>query len=162
MTQQILTSLSKLQDIKVISYTSVKKYQDSQKSLPQIAEELDVANILEGSVSKFGQNIRVQAQLIRANDDAHLWAEKYDYEYNIERLFTIYDNISEKIAGSLLTNLSSDASAKLKGIRPTDMEAYELYLKGHFYHNEFLKTGERKFFNPIEDLLHQAIQNHLI
>ena len=158
MTQQILTSLSKLPDIKIISYTSVKKYQNSQKSLPQIAAELGVDNILEGSVSKFGERIRVQAQLIRANDDAHLWAEKYDYEFNIERLFTIYDDISEKIAGALLRNLSSDTSTKIKGIKPTDMDAYELYLKGSFYHNEFLLSAESKHFKLTEEYLLQAIQ----
>ncbi len=158
MTGQILTGLSKLQSMKVISHTSVKKYQNTIKTIPEIGRELEVKNILEGSVSKFGNRIRVQVQLIQAQEDAHLWAENYDYEYDLQHLFMIYDDISEKIVGALLNNLSPETIDQLKGTQPKNIEAYDYYIKGRFYHNEqVFPNPTRENVQLAEAMLKKAI-----
>ncbi len=136
MTKQVLSSLSKLHKMKVISHKTVRKYQDSEKTIPEIGQELEVENILLGSVSKFSDRIRIQVQLINVRDDAHIWAENYDYVYDIEKLFAVYDDISEKITESLLQNITAGTNLKADGLKPVNTYSYELYLKGQLYHSD--------------------------
>ncbi len=159
MTKQVLGSLSKLHKMKVISHTTVKKYQNSEKTIPEIGQELAVENILLGSVSKFGDRIRIQVQLINTRDDAHIWAENYDYEYDIEKLFAVYDDISAKLTEALLQKITPGTNLNTDGIKPANTYAYELYLKGQLYHSDkFMNSYDKNDFKIAEEFLKQAIE----
>jgi len=135
-TEQILTNIGNLKKLKVIGRTSVVKYKNTDKNISQIGEELNVENILEGSASKIGNRVRIHAQLIRSEDESHLWSRHYDYEYQIDSIFAIYDDISEKIASSLIVNLSTANVADFHSEKPNNVEAWESYLKGKYFHLE--------------------------
>jgi TolB-like protein/class 3 adenylate cyclase/Flp pilus assembly protein TadD len=133
MTEQIISNLAKLHRLKVISRTSIMKFKNTNKTIPEIGKELNVAYVLEGSVRKFGDSIRVTAQLIGAEDDFHLWTKDYDREY--EKLFDVQDEVSEAIATNILSNLSPEEKNFIKTNRPSNAEAYDLYLQGRYYWN---------------------------
>ena len=123
----ILTALSKISELKVISRSSVMRYRESKRDLRQIAQELDVANLLEGSVRRVGTEIRVTAQLIDGRTDTHLWAEHYDRKTS--DVFAIQSEIAENIAAQLRAKLSPAEKAAIS-TRPTDdMEAFDLFLQ---------------------------------
>src|SRR5207248_9282274 len=123
----ILTALSKISELKVISRSSVMRYRDSKRDLPQIARELDVANVLEGSVRRVGDEIRVTAQLIDARTDTHLWAEHYDRK--MSDVFAIQSEIAANIVSQLRAALSPTEKAAI-AVRPTDdLEAFDLFLQ---------------------------------
>jgi TolB-like protein/Tfp pilus assembly protein PilF len=134
---EILTRLAKVADLKVISRTSTQHFKSSPDNLPQIAKQLGVANILEGSVQKAADQVRVNVQLINATSDAHLWAETYDRK--LTDIFGVESDIAKTIADALQARLTgSEKTAIAK--RPTaNNEAYELYLKGRFFWNK--RTG---------------------
>src|SRR6202045_2150925 len=123
----ILTALSKIADLKVISRGSVMKYRDNKRNVRDIAGELNVANVLEGSVRRAGDEIRVTAQLIDARTDAHLWAEHYDRK--TADVFAIQSEVAENIATQLRAALSPAEKAAIS-VRPTsDLEAFDLFLQ---------------------------------
>ena len=128
---EILTRLAKVADLKVIARTSTQKFKSSPENLPDIATQLGVANILEGSVQKVNDQVRVNVQLISAMTNAHLWAEIYDRK--LTDIFAVESDIAKTIADQLqakLTGSEKDAMSK----KPTENpEAYELYLKGRFF-----------------------------
>jgi len=134
---EILARLSKIADLKVISRTSTQKYKSAPINLREIAQQLGVANILEGSVQKSGDAVRVNVQLINALNDAHLWAEIYDRK--LTDIFAVESDIAKTIADTLQAKLTgSEKTAIAK--RPTvNSEAYELYLKGRYFWNK--RTG---------------------
>ena len=135
--EEILTRLAKIADLKVISRTSTQHFKSSPDNLPQIAKQLGVANILEGSVQKVSDQVRVNVQLINATTDAHLWAESFDRK--LTDIFAVESDIATTIAETLQAKLTgSEKTAIAK--RPTaNTEAYELYLKGRFFWNK--RTG---------------------
>jgi TolB-like protein/Tfp pilus assembly protein PilF len=125
---EILTRLAKIGDLKVISRTSTQRYTTSPDDLPKIAQQLGVAHMLEGSVQKAGEQVRVTVQLIRAASDSHLWAETYDRK--LTDIFAVESEVAEKIAHSLQLQLSG-AEKEAVSAKPTDNpEAYEDYLRG--------------------------------
>ena len=128
MTEDILTHLAKLKDLHVISRTSVMKYKDTEKSIPDIAKELGVSFILEGSIRKYGDKVRVTAQLIEATNDEHLWAENYDR--TLTDIFKIQTEVSEHIADALELNLSLEEQQGITQIPTDNIEAYKLFLLG--------------------------------
>jgi len=134
---EILTRLAKIADLKVISRTSTQKYKSAPDNLREIAKQLAVANILEGSVQTAADKVRVNVQLINATTDAHLWAETYDRK--LTDIFGVESDIAKTIAEALQATLTgSEKTAIAK--RPTaNSEAYELYLKGRFFWNK--RTG---------------------
>jgi TolB-like protein/Tfp pilus assembly protein PilF len=158
MTEQILTNLSKFNKLKVIGRTSVMKFKNTQKTLPEIGKELSVTHILEGSIRKYRNSIRVTAQLINTEDGSHLWAEDYDRE--LENIFAIQDDISEMISGVLLQKLSVEEMREVKSQKPRNIEAWEYYLKGKYFHmNKFLgATQSMDDFNTSELMLKKAIE----
>jgi tetratricopeptide (TPR) repeat protein len=116
--------------MKVISRTSVMEYRDTIKKIPQIAQELGVANILEGGIQRSGNQVRINVQLIDAATDEHLWAEIYDRELTAENLFAVQSEITIMIADALQTELSTDEQIRIDA-RPTDnLQAYEAYMRG--------------------------------
>jgi TolB-like protein/Flp pilus assembly protein TadD len=135
---EILTRLSKIADLKVISRTSTQHYKSAPENLPEIGRQLRVAHIVEGSVQKSGDSIRVNVQLLKAADDSHLWADTYDRK--LTDIFAVESDVAKSIADTLQAKLSSSAKQVLAS-RPTDNpEAHELYLKGRYFWNR--RTGE--------------------
>jgi len=134
---EILTRLAKVADLKVISHTSTQRYKSSPDNLPQIAKELGVANILEGSVQKSQDQVRVNVQLINAATDAHLWADSFDRK--LIDIFAVESEIAAKIADILKAKLTG-AEQHAISMQPTrNTEAYQLYLKGRYFWNK--RTG---------------------
>jgi len=125
---EILTRLSKIADLKVISRTSTRHYKSAPENLPEIARQLGVAHILEGSVQKSGDGVRVNVQLIKAANDSHLWAETYDRK--LTDIFSVESEIAKGIAESLQAKLTSREEQAL-AVKPTNNpEAYDAYLRG--------------------------------
>src|SRR5438105_7226580 len=148
---EILTRLAKVADLKVISRTSTQHFKSAPDNLPQIGKQLGVANILEGSVQKANDQVRVNVQLINAITDAHLWADTYDRK--LTDIFVIESDIAKTIADTLQAKLSRSAEHVLAS-RPTENpEAHELYLKGRYFWNR--RTGEN--LKKAADYFQQAI-----
>ena len=126
----LLTQLAKIRDLTVISRTSMMRYRDTEKTIPQIAKELGVAMILEGGVQRAGTRIRINAQLIEAATDAHLWSETYDREMTVENLFDIQSEITREIVNAVQGQLSGAAREALIKAPTDNLEAYQAYLLG--------------------------------
>jgi len=129
---QILTKLASIADLKVISRTSTAKYKSKPEDLKIVAQQLGVANVLEGTVQKAADKVRINVQLIDAHADSHLWAKTYDRD--LQDIFAVESEVAQEIADSLQAKLSP-AEAKTVASAPTkDTEAYDLFLKGEFEH----------------------------
>ena len=127
-TELIIANLAKINDLIVISRTSVIQYKNSTKTLKDIGKELGVANILEGSLHRVGDKIRIVAQLIDTNTDQHLWAE--NYEGTVNDIFTIQANVANKIAKALQANVTSVEKKRISSKMTNNPEAYQLYSMG--------------------------------
>jgi TolB-like protein/Flp pilus assembly protein TadD len=145
---EILTRLAKVADLKVISRTSTQGFKSVPENLPQIAKQLGVAHILEGSVQKSEDRVRVNVQLINAATDAHLWAESFDRK--LTDIFAVESEIAKNIADKLQARLTGSEEHAMAA-RPTEnTEAYQLYLKGRFFWNKRTGDGLKKaldYFN---------------
>jgi TolB-like protein/Tfp pilus assembly protein PilF len=141
MTEALITSLARISALKVISRTSVMPYKGSTKSLPQIAAELGVKTVLEGSVLKAGTRVRITAQLIEARTDRHLWAEEYDRD--LTDILALHSEVSQAIAKEVNASLTPEEEAGLKDAKPVHPEAYQLYLRGLQKMNLWEKQGLR-------------------
>jgi TolB-like protein/Flp pilus assembly protein TadD len=148
---EILTRLAKVADLKVISRTSTQHFKSTPENLPDIARQLGVMNILEGSVQRSNDQVRVNVQLINALTDAHLWADMYDRK--LTDIFTVESDIAKAIADTLQAKLTGSEERALSA-RPTEnQEAYQLYLQGRFFWNKRNAPDLRKSV----DCFHQAI-----
>jgi TolB-like protein/Flp pilus assembly protein TadD len=128
---EVLAQLSKIRELKVISRTSVMGYpRGNRPSLPKIAAELGVANILEGSVRLAGNRVRITTQLIEAESDAHLWTETYDRELTAANIFAIQSEIAATVADALRAALSPEEQDRLASVPTENLAAYEAYLLG--------------------------------
>ncbi len=128
MQDEILARLSKIADLKVISRTSTQKYKSAPDNLREIAKQLGVGNVLEGSVQKSGDAVRVNVQLINALNDAHLWGDVY--ERKLTDIFAVESDIAKTIADTLQAKLTGAEKQLIAAQPTTDLTAYELYLKG--------------------------------
>jgi TolB-like protein/Tfp pilus assembly protein PilF len=135
--EEILTRLAKVADLKVISHTSTERYKSSPNDLPQIAKQLGVANILEGSVQKSQDQVRVNVQLIKAATDAHLWGESFDRK--LIDIFGVESEIATKVADTLQAKLTGAEKHAISAQPTQNTEAYQLYLKGRYFWNK--RTG---------------------
>jgi TolB-like protein/class 3 adenylate cyclase len=126
-TEDIITQLSKMADLKVISRTSVMEYKNNKKNLKKIAEDLGVATILEGSVRKEGDKVRITAQLINANTDKHIWAETYDR--NASEVFAIQSEVAQQIANKLNVKLTTEEGKRIIEKATDNVQAYDEYLR---------------------------------
>jgi TolB-like protein/class 3 adenylate cyclase/Flp pilus assembly protein TadD len=133
---EILTRLSKIADLKVISRTSTQHYKSAPENLPEIAKQLGVAHILEGSVQKIGDVVRVNAQLIKAASDSHLWADTFDR--NLTDIFSVESEVARAIADQLRAKLSGREEQEIAEKPTGNPEAYDTYLRGLAY---TLKAG---------------------
>jgi TolB-like protein/Tfp pilus assembly protein PilF len=134
---EILTRLAKVADLKVISRTSTQRFKSAPSDLRDIAKQLGVANILEGSVQKANDQVRVNVQLINALTDAHLWADTYDRK--LLDIFLVESDIAKTIADTLQAKLSGSEKTAISKKPTANPEAYELYLKARFFWNK--RTG---------------------
>ena len=135
---EILTRLSKIADLKVISRTSTQQYQSKPRNLTEIAKQLGVANILEGSVQKAADQVRVNVQLVNAQTDSHLWAETYDRK--MTDIFGVESEIAKGIAESLQAKLTGREEQAL-AVKPTNNpEAYDAYLRGLAFQARFFSS----------------------
>src|SRR5438128_1438226 len=128
---EILTRLSKIADLKVISRTSTQNYKSAPENLPQIAKELGVAHILEGSVQKSGDAVRVNVQLIKAANDSHLWADTFDRK--LTDIFSVETEVAKAIADQLRAKLSGEEEQVIAAKSTDNPEAYDAYLRGLAY-----------------------------
>jgi TolB-like protein/tetratricopeptide (TPR) repeat protein len=131
---EILTRLAKVADLKVISRTSTQRFKSAPSDLREIAKQLGVMHILEGSVQKANDQVRVNVQLINALTDAHLWADTYDRK--LIDIFAVETEIAKTIADTLQAKLSGSEKSAMSKMPTENPEAYELYLKGRFFWNK--------------------------
>src|SRR5216117_690097 len=148
---EILTRLAKVADLKVISRTSTQHFKSTPENLRDIARQLGVANILEGSVQKASDQVRVNVQLINALTDAHLWADIYDRK--LTDIFAVESEIAKTIAETLQARITGSEKSSIAKTPTVNPEAYELYLKGRFFWNKRSGTDLRKAI----DYFNQAI-----
>jgi len=132
MHDDVLTQLSKIDSLTVISRTSVMQYAGTTKSIPQIANELGVATILEGGIQRAGDRVRINVQLIEAATDKHLWAETYDEELTAANVFAIQSDLAKKIARALKATLTPETEARIDAKPTESLEAYDLYSRGQY------------------------------
>jgi eukaryotic-like serine/threonine-protein kinase len=160
MTDALITELAKLGGLRVISRTSTMSYKKAHKPLPQVAQELGVDAVVEGSVLRSGERVRITAQLVRGATDEHVWAE--EYERDIRDVLTLQREVARAIARQIQVKLTPQEQAHLAEAPRVDPEANELYLKGLYYYNEAtgtLKPPEvRKLLEQSVDSLQAAIQ----
>ncbi len=138
MTDEIISTVSKLERVEVISRTSVMQYKRNPKSIREVTKELNVGTILEGSVRKAGNRLRITAQLIDATKDRHLWAETYDR--NLEDVFAVQSEVAEKVANAL--QVSAHKPESIESIN--NIEAYTMYLRAMQFSQEYSESSYRK------------------
>jgi len=151
MTDEIITDLAKLPGIRVISRTSAAQYKNTHKTMPQIARELNVDAVVEGTVLRVGNRVRIRTQLIYAPADRHVWAQAY--ERDLKDVLTLQANLPQDIATEVQLKLTSQQRANLAVARSVDPEAHELYLKGRYFWNKRDQAG----FTKAIDYFQQAI-----
>lgn len=150
-TEDILTQLSKIADLRVISRTSAMQYKGSRKSIREIGKELKVATILEGSVRRANNHVRIVAQLIDVRNDQHLWGETYDEEFT--QIFAIQSNVAQKIARALQAKLSPVEKANIERTPTISMTAYEYYLRGRDYYYRYTKPDNEAAISLFKNAL---------
>jgi len=153
MTEELITSLGKIGALHVTSRTSVMRYKRTNKSLPQIARELNVDGIVEGTVQRSGDRVRITAQLIHAPTDHHLWAESYDRE--LKDVLALQDEVARAIANEIKITLTPQEQMSLAVVRPINPGAYEAYLKGRYYWNKRTAEGIKKASDYFQQAINQ-------
>src|SRR5213080_2682143 len=128
---EIITTLSKISGLRVISRTSTAHYNSAPENLPEIAQQLRVSHVLEGSVQKAGDRVHINVQLIKADNDAHLWAQSYDRQ--LTDIFGVEAEVAKSIADSLQATLSPQEKARVEAKPTTNADAYVLYLRARDY-----------------------------
>jgi len=143
-TEDIISQLSNIKDIRVIARTSVLQYKGTTKNIIDIAKELGVNNILEGSVRRIGDDVRIVGQLIDVNTDNHLWSDTYDRK--MKNIFEVQSDVARKIAFALKTELSPDEENRISQVPTDNLEAYTLYKQGK---DKYLEYNEKGFEESI-------------
>src|SRR5246127_2287689 len=139
MTDELITDLAQISALRVISRTSVMTYKGARKPLPQIARELNVDAVVEGTVLRSGDQVRITAQLIDASTDKHLWSQSY--EGDLRDALVLQDSVARAIADQIQINLTPQEQAALKSTKVVNPEAYESYLKGRYFWNKRTADG---------------------
>jgi TolB-like protein/DNA-binding winged helix-turn-helix (wHTH) protein/Flp pilus assembly protein TadD len=152
-TEELITSLSKIAALHVTSRTSVMRYKRTNKPLPQIARELNVDGIVEGTVQRSGDRVRITAQLIYAPADQHLWAQSYDRE--LKDVLALQDEVARAIAVEIKTTLTPQEQKTLASARSVNPLAYEAYLKGRYYWNKRTAEGISKAADYFQQAINQ-------
>lgn len=150
--EEIINALTKVQALRVVSRSSAFAFKGKNQDIRQVGEQLNVSTVLEGSLRKAGNRLRITAQLINVADGYHLWSERYDRE--LEDVFAVQDEIAENIVRSLRVVLSEDEKRAIEQPRTDDVQAYEYYLRGRQFFHQFREKGlqfaRRMFARAIE------------
>jgi TolB-like protein/DNA-binding winged helix-turn-helix (wHTH) protein/Tfp pilus assembly protein PilF len=141
MTDELITDLAQISALRVISRTSVMVYKGARKPLPQIARELNVDAVVEGTVLRSGNQVRITAQLIEAATDKHLWSQSYEGE--LRDTLALQNRVASAIADQIRINLTPQEQAAMKSVKAINPEAYESYLKGRYFWNKRTADGLR-------------------
>jgi TolB-like protein/DNA-binding winged helix-turn-helix (wHTH) protein/Tfp pilus assembly protein PilF len=139
MTDELITDLAQISALRVISRTSVMVYKGARKPLPQIARELNVDAVVEGTVLRSGDQVRITAQLIEASTDKHLWSRSYEGE--LRDTLALQNRVASAIADQIRINLTPQEQAALKNVKAVNPEAYQSYLKGRYFWNKRTADG---------------------
>jgi TolB-like protein/DNA-binding winged helix-turn-helix (wHTH) protein/Flp pilus assembly protein TadD len=139
MTDELITDLAQISALRVISRTSVMAYKGARKPLPQIARELNVDAVVEGTVLRSGDRVRITAQLIEASTDKHVWSQSYEGE--LRDTLAVQNRVASAIADQIRINLTPQEQAALKNAKVVNPEAYESYLKGRYFWNKRTADG---------------------
>jgi TolB-like protein/DNA-binding winged helix-turn-helix (wHTH) protein/Flp pilus assembly protein TadD len=153
MTDELITDLAQISALRVISRTSAMVYKGARKPLPQIARELNVDAVIEGTVLRSGDQVRITAQLIEASTDKHLWSQSYEGE--LRDTLALQNRVASAIADQIRISLTPQEQAALKDVKVVNPEAYESYLKGRYFWNkrtaDGLKVALAYFTQAIEE-----------
>jgi TolB-like protein/Tfp pilus assembly protein PilF len=153
MTEALITRLGQISALQVISHQSVLRYRGTTKSLPQIAQELNVGALLEGTVLHSGNRVRITANFVQALPERHLWAQSY--EFDPRDVLAVQGEVARDVASRIQINITPQENARLTGFRPVDPEAYEAYLLGrvHTY-----QAAPRRIWSKAKEYFEKAIE----
>lgn len=157
MTEELVTEMGKLGALRVISHTSVNRFKGTKKPLQEIARELQVDAVVEGTVAREANRVRVTANLIQASPERHLWAESYDRD--LRNVLDLQDEIARTIAGRINITVTPEEKLRLTTGQPVDPEAHELLLKGNFYINKWTKEGFEKAIGYFDQSVQKEPRN---
>ena len=153
MTEALTTEIAQIGPLRVVSRTSAMQYKEARKPLPQIARELNVDAIIEGSVLRSGGSVRVTAQLIQASPERHLWAKSY--ESDLRNILSLQSRVARSVADEIRIKLTKQEESRLQKLpHPVDPEAHDAYLRGRYYWN----SGEPQDLTKARDYFQQAVQ----
>jgi adenylate cyclase len=150
-TEALISTLAKIGELRVVSRTSVMQYKGVRKSLPEIARELNVDGILEGTVQRVGERLRISAQLLHAPTDTHLWAENYDRD--LRDVLALQSEVAQAIARGVQVKLTPRERANIEHVGSVDPHAYEAYLRGRYYWNRRAKVGFQKAVQHFQEAI---------
>ena len=151
LTEELIADLSKVRALRVTSRTSAMHFKGTTKSLPEIAHELNVRYVLEGSVRRAGNSLRITAQLIDSQSDAHVWAEKYSG--TMDDVFELQERLSRQIVEALRVKLTAEEEDRLSARVTSNVEAYQLYLKGQYHFGRRYKGGLTPAMNCFQEAI---------
>jgi TolB-like protein len=160
LTEEIITDLSYIHNLLVISRSSAMTFKGSNKTIPEIAREVNVRYVLEGSVRKSGNNLRIIAQLIDAVADTHIWAEKYNG--TLDDIFEIQEKVAQSISAALKLKITSMERSKITEVPIADINSYQLYLQAKSYAFTFTEAGLDKATRLINQALENSGENALL
>ncbi len=149
--EELINALTQLKDLHVVARTSAFSFKGKDVKIRDIGRELNVSTVLEGSVRKAGNRLRITAQLVKVDDGYHIWSERYDRD--LDDIFAIQDEISEAIVSNLKPALLGSEKAKLGKRKTVAIETYDLYLKGRYFHNKSTEKGLKKAIDYFEQAL---------
>jgi len=141
--EAILNHLAKIKDLRVISRNTMELYRESNKSTPTIASEVGVSHVLEGSVQRYGEKVRITVQLIEGNTDQHLWSDNYDRD--LTDIFAIQTEIAKSVAQQLRATITSREQTVIESVPTSDLTAYDYYLKGLDYRNRSTTEEDTRY-----------------
>jgi serine/threonine protein kinase len=161
-TEELITDLSKISALRVISRTSTLQYKGAHKSIPQIANELNVDGIVEGTVQRSGDRVRITAELIYAARDTHVWAETYDRQ--LRDVLALQGEVAEAIANAVNIKLGTSQQSSLKTLHSTSSEAQDAYLRGRYWWHKRTREGEFKGLEFFQKAIEQTLtmQQHTL
>jgi adenylate cyclase len=151
LTEELISKLSRLHDLTVIARTSIMQYKETGKGITEIGRELQVGTILEGSVRKAGDRLRITAQLVDVQSQGHLWSE--DYDRTLDDVFAIQGDVAEHVAQALRIALKPAEKSQIKKPGAANLEAYDAYLQGLYHYNTWSKEGLERSIEYFEQAI---------
>jgi TolB-like protein/DNA-binding winged helix-turn-helix (wHTH) protein len=158
MTDELITQLARISALGVISRSSAMSYKHLQTPLATIARELNVDAVIEGSVLRSGERVRITAQLIRVPADEHIWAQSF--EGNLGDTLVLQSQVAQTVADRIRVTLSSTEHAALQRMQTVNVQAYDDYLKGRFYWNQRTRDGLKQAIDYFKSSIHSPLQRH--